>query len=247
MILSPHKKHSKLNQQGLGLVSIIVVVVVVLAAGSVGAYALHRDHDKQKVATISSKNTAPKSTSSKAASSSSTSTPNPYAGWKTYTSSIGGFSFQYPASWQLYGLQGQNPVAGSQINGTESTIENWEFPETTNTNNFTTYVTIASSPAGLALNPPVYSDGHVTTLSNGLRVWETNSSASSNPNCFTGAPTIMLVSNGNFYMQLSNGKYLSFQGDFCGGQKQQTTYSYQQQVSSQEWTDGKNILASFKF
>jgi hypothetical protein len=241
-----HLTHNrKVNEQGFGLLGVLIVIVALVLVGGAGVYAYHRDH-KIKTDTTSS---TTKSEGKTTATTPSNPTPNPYAGWKTYTSTLGGFSFQYPASWQLTGAQGLNQVAGSQLNGTETSVENWEFPETTNANNFTTQINIASSPAGLALNPPTYSDGSVTTLSNGLQVWETNSSSISNPNCseVKETPTMYLVSNGNFYMQLSNGKYLSFEANFCGGQKQQTTYSYQQQVNSPAWADGKNMLASFKF
>ena len=85
-----------LNSNGFGLIGVLVVVLVVIVLGGAGAYVYHRDH-KAKPSTTSST-----STNSKTSTSTTTKPPapaDPYAGWKTYTSTQEKATFKYPSDW----------------------------------------------------------------------------------------------------------------------------------------------------
>jgi hypothetical protein len=178
---------------------------------------------------------------------------NPYAGWATYTSTLGGFSIKYPGTgWSLDGFQGETPVgpgySTGSMNGSETQVRLFEDTSTNTSNQYAIVININKDSGQVASETSnQYPNGSVTSLSNGLQIWQTNASAITNPQCFqdpNSSIDLDLVSNGNFYMQLKNGEYVSYLGSFCYGQKATTTYTYQQQVSSPEWTIAKEVLAS---
>jgi hypothetical protein len=90
-------RNRQLNNNGFGALGVLAVIVVLVLAGGAGVYVYHRNH---KAKTVSTSTTAKTSTSTKTTTTTTTA-PNPYSGWKTYTSAVSGFSFKYPSNWTL--------------------------------------------------------------------------------------------------------------------------------------------------
>jgi hypothetical protein len=76
-------KKSK-NEKGFTAVEGLLIILILVLIGVVG-YMVYNNGHKSKAASVSSK----------------VSTPNPYAGWKTYTASLEPISFKYPANWNI--------------------------------------------------------------------------------------------------------------------------------------------------
>lgn len=97
-IMNSRKEYS---QSGFALIEGLVVVLILVIIGFGGYYVWHTQHNSKS--TTSATTTSTKSTiSSKTTTSTNTiatTTPNPYAGWKTYCDKSTGGCFQYPASW----------------------------------------------------------------------------------------------------------------------------------------------------
>jgi Tfp pilus assembly protein PilE len=84
----------KNNQKGFTAVEGLLIVLILVVIGAVGYMVYHNNHKTS--------NTASKTTTSASSSSNkSTTTPNPYAGWKSDTTSLSGLSFQYPSTWTV--------------------------------------------------------------------------------------------------------------------------------------------------
>jgi hypothetical protein len=96
------------TEEGFGLVGILIVIVLLIVVGGTGTYVWHRDH-KAKPSTGST-------TQSKSTTSSTKSAPpptDPYAGWKTYTSTFEKLSFRYPSNWTATPSSGRFGVTGA--------------------------------------------------------------------------------------------------------------------------------------
>ena len=237
------------NEKGFTAVEGLLIVLILVVIGAVGYMVYHNDH---KTKTVNTANTP----SSKAATTAKTTTTttktttqtNPTAGWATYTSTLGGFSFKYPTKgWTLDGFQGYTPVSGSLMNGSETQVR---LDEAGNNGTFSSYWIVINigTVNQVGYESESYTQGTVSTLSNGLQAWLTNASAVSNPQCFSGSPIdLNLVSNGKFYYALPNGQYMSYLASFCYGQKDTTSLSYQQQVTAPEVTVAKEVLSSLTF
>jgi hypothetical protein len=94
-------------QAKLKIMKPIYWVITVLAAGAIGTgaiyYAKQPASDVGPVAVhhvVKTVATPPSAASSSPADTSDTSSPNSVLGWKTYTNSRYGFSFEYPAGWK---------------------------------------------------------------------------------------------------------------------------------------------------
>lgn len=233
----------KFNNKGFGLVGILLVIVAIVAIGAGGWVVYHHEHKAKPVSTVTA--TAKVKTASTKKQTSSpkktvTQPANPYAGWKSYTSTVGGLSFQYPSTWSLAEYTnhvGSTPVY--DVNLAEPVGSN------PNINNFQLYFEVASSTSSLTPGGQL-SNGSTTKLSNGLFAWQENESANYNT-CGQGVatcPFLSLATNEGFYAQLASGYYVTATGGFEMGQNNTTTYSYQQQVTSPEWIEGEGILAS---
>lgn len=83
------------NQSGFSIVEAALILVLVACIGAAG-FMVYRNHNKTAKNNSTAANTVKSDTSSKTATAS-----DPYAGWKTYTSSTEGFSIKYPADWAL--------------------------------------------------------------------------------------------------------------------------------------------------
>lgn len=124
----------KTNQKGFSVVEILIVIVVVGLIGGVG-FMVYKNHNKKpstnSVATTTT--TKPAATETKP----TTQAPDPYAGWKTYTSPLkSGLSFKYPADWDftpntsvpapnnLGGVENDSVLRSAKIQGTYGTVTN---------------------------------------------------------------------------------------------------------------------------
>src|SRR5579872_6408732 len=116
--------YKKLDRKGFSIVEALVAIVVAAAVVACCWLAWRHIHDKEHTA-ASSKGTSSqqsKSLSPSSTKSTATTTPDLYAGWKTYRSTLGGFTLHYPAGWSIDGYQGDTPV-GASITGQETSIE----------------------------------------------------------------------------------------------------------------------------
>lgn len=105
-------RKASLNNKGFGLLAVLLVIVVLAGIGGAGAYVYHKNH---KTKTTNNPTTT---STSKGSSNTQNNTPtptpvDPYAGWKTYTSSNEGLSFRYPASWTVTQDPCDNPATGA--------------------------------------------------------------------------------------------------------------------------------------
>ena len=242
----------KNNESGFSVVEIVMVIVIVGLIGAVG-YLVYKNQHKT-IATSTSKPVASTTAKTNTASKQPTDTT---AGWSTYTSaaSNGNFNFKYPSSgWTMVGSRnpGVTTVDASSLDGSEYTLELKENKGqglSTNGNDYTITIGIQSKQGiGAYYNygQGVYPEGTVSSLSNGLQIWQETNNGGLTTDC-SNAPQLFLVSNDNFYKQLSTGNYLAFNGTFCFGYKATTTLTYQQQVNSTEATIAKQILSTFTF
>jgi Tfp pilus assembly protein PilE len=87
----------KNNQHGFTGIEGVLVLAVIIIIGLV-SYMVYNNHKKTTpVATVAT--TTTKSSTATTPPKTTTTTPDPYAGWKTYDSSLQGLSFKYPATW----------------------------------------------------------------------------------------------------------------------------------------------------
>lgn len=188
-------------------------------------------------------------TSTKLSTTTSTQSTN-----SIYTSKVGGFSIQYPASWTIVGYSDANSstaLSASQMNGSENLFL---LSSSSNlANSFGIWFSIGASPSttsstSSAFTQIPYSQGTVIkNLSNGIDIWEANQTlvinGHSNPDTCTPFET---VSSGTFGFKLKNGKYVDAAMSFCYTAKQTTNYSYSQQASSAELQQAIDVISSLQ-
>lgn len=84
---------SSFNSKGFGIIGVLLVIVVLAVIAGGGAYVYHKDHK--------TKSNSSSKGSTQTSSSTTSSTTNPYAGWKSYTSSVAGYTIKYPSKWTI--------------------------------------------------------------------------------------------------------------------------------------------------
>lgn len=89
----------QLGQQGFGLIGIAIMAVLLLAGGAVAwrVYA-SRNHRGDAQQSQTATNNASSATT---ATKTTTATKDPYVGWQSYCSDVGGICFKYPSDWKL--------------------------------------------------------------------------------------------------------------------------------------------------
>lgn len=229
------------NQKGFGAVEAILILVIIILIGVIG-WLVYKNHHKS----TTTKNTATTSSSKPKSTTSSTSN-NPYAGWNTYTSKLGGFTLKYPASWNITGFQGYNPVDKNQFTGNESELYISKYPETTTQNNFGVTVNVnAQAPTATPYND--YPNGTTKVLPNGITLWQEKQNINdANGPTTVSCPTMNIGTDDTYSMKLANGKYLSISGSFCWAQRMTSSDTYQEQINSSAWADAVNIIKSVTF
>jgi len=230
------------NDYGFGLTAVLVVILVLMLVGGAGFYVYERQQktNSQSNSSQTGTNTTPQPEPQ----------VDPYAGWKSYTSTVGGFSFKYPSSWGLSGFQGDNPVDASQMNGTEYLVRlmsNSAQGQSAKVGNFGVQFNVRSGPAD-KVGYDTYGNGTTTVLVNGLTLWEEKEQLNyaTGPSVAT-CPSMQVGTDSSYSTHLPNGKYLEVYGSFCWAQGQTTAMTYSQQRASMEWKDAVNIIKSISF
>ncbi len=101
-------RKQKFNNVGFAHLGLVLLVLVLAVVGGTGLYVYRSNHKTKPATTVSkSSSTQPAQSSKPSAPKTTTPTPkpDPYAGWKTYTSPSEGFSIRYPTRWKVIPLQ----------------------------------------------------------------------------------------------------------------------------------------------
>ena len=181
------KKLSK-NQKGFTAVETVLVIAILVLIGVVG-WLVYKNHHKTTTSTTYS-STAKTSTSS---STTKTTTPttttkppaNPYAGWKTYTTSDS-TSFKYPTNWTLT-TSSQYVLLNSPVDSSNNLTYQLSYGPTYNRSQVLKDTTVSSTPLNISLSKPLYMLTMDFNNSNGkdidgLYVSDTNSAKGSSIN-----------------------------------------------------------------
>jgi hypothetical protein len=230
-------KNSEVGFGALEALLTLVVGILIVVVGF-GVYLFHN-----KSATPSVTPTATTSTQSE----------------KSYTSTVGGFIFKYPAPWAVQGYVNSSgeyiSAAGYQLNGTESSI--LIGSSTAASNSFGAWFDINDSSSSTSsgnsdFTQIPYAQGTIIKkLSNGISIWQATKAGlqaqqPGDPILATACIPFETVSNGAFGFQLNNGKFLDVDMSFCYGSGQTTSYTYKQQANSSELKQMIAILSSLK-
>lgn len=89
----------KRSQKGFAT-SVIIGAIVLVAVIVAGVFVYNHDHNKKNSSNPNATNTSTTSPNT-ANNHATTQATNPYAGWKTYTSTSAGYSIKYPSNWSL--------------------------------------------------------------------------------------------------------------------------------------------------
>lgn len=82
---------------GFGIVEVVIAVAVIALLGFIG----WKVYDVLKNKPTSATTTNRQGSSSSSGGTTTTTPADPYAGWKTYTSSVAGYSVRYPSGWSV--------------------------------------------------------------------------------------------------------------------------------------------------
>ena len=162
-----------------------------------------------------------------------------------YTSKVGGFTIKYPQSWIVRGSKAGQQVA--QLDGTEDTLTLQVASDDVKLNNFKG--TLKIMPTAPGDEPwPLYPNGTIVQeLKNGVGIWRDNQTqVLQKGQVENTCPSLRIASEDAFGMKLKNGSFVSFIGSFCAIPSSKTSYSYGQQISSQEFTYVVDMLGSIK-
>ena len=104
------------DQKGFSAVEVVLVLVIVALVGAIG-FLVYKNQHKTKAAPVASTTTTKSTTTTP---TKTVTAPDPYAGWKTYTSPLNsGLSFKYPADWQF-----PNPATTIPAPNNQGGVEN---------------------------------------------------------------------------------------------------------------------------
>lgn len=217
------------------VVSIIAIVLVVSILGLIG-WRLYSHLSKQTNNTNSNnQNTSRNPVSNNNQTSTPSQPADPYAGWLSYTSQVGNFTFRYPSTWTI------DPTVGDPVYGPGSVVR-LTNDSNTKTDNFGLNMQITDKSHAINYGPST--QGSSTNLPNGVSLWQDDQHMQSDS---SPCPILGIGNNDATYMPLKNGKYLSVYGSYCWKQDLTPTALYHDQINSQPWKDAVNILASIKF
>ena len=214
-----------IGQKGFSLLAILVLAGTIGLVGLIGVIVWKNTQNKP--ATNSTDNA---STSQNRADDS----PSWLA--QSYTSKAAQFSMKYPQSWQLKGIRAGQPVDQLVFQVAAESIK---------LNNFKGTLTISDTPPGDE-KWPLYPNGAIIkTFKNGIGLWRDNQTqylekGEVQNNC----PSLRIANEESFGFKLKSGKYISFVGSFCSVAGSKTSYSYGQQLTSDEFTYVSAMLQS---
>jgi hypothetical protein len=148
------------NQQGFTGIEGFLVIAVVVLIGVVG-FMVYNNHKKAtSVATVAATTPKPATTTAPAKAPAPT-VPDPYAGWKSYTSSLQGLSFKYPANWVVTDVASQNSTYigntaydPNSTSGPDPNVERvWITTDSTEASASTESATASGKPSCCYLGP----------------------------------------------------------------------------------------------
>ncbi|HUS25966.1 MAG TPA: hypothetical protein VMY99_01295 [Nevskiaceae bacterium] len=162
---------------------------------------------------------------------------------QTYTSDRHRYSFDYPKDWQIR--------IGANASGVEQ-IDIGPKPSPAAKNIFGMTFSVSTDPDS-TYQPSAAAQGSIITLPNKLLAWvqpKDTSVRDGNPTLY--CPTIQLLSKSvvdgyHFSHSLSGGSYLAVEGGYCTNQGAAPTYSYEQQLASNEWQIAQSSIGSLQF
>lgn len=225
------------NQSGFGLLGILILAGVIGLVGIIGVFVWQTDSKK------TGNNPQNTNTNTDGEQTANGSTPSWLA--QEYASKLADFTMKYPQSWQVTGFKGDQQVAS--LNGDEDRLVFQVAADTVTLNNFKGTLMIADVAPGDE-KWPLYPNGTVVqTFKNGIGLWRANQTqylekGQIQNNC----PSLRIANEESFGYKLKSGKYLSFVGSFCSVPGSKTSYSYGQQVASEEFTYLSAMLESIK-
>lgn len=98
---------TKTHQKGFAVIEALLIVLVIVLLAGTGWY-VYRHRDRSIAASRSSSKQA-----SKTSTVPTTTQPDPYAGWRSYTSSTEKLTFKYPAEWTAIPSSDSTQVTGA--------------------------------------------------------------------------------------------------------------------------------------
>ncbi len=240
------------RNSGFSLPIVLIAVAAVVAIGVVAGVVYKDHHHKTTTTNISASTPATSQPANKSTTKSTNQTTQPAQTTPTlttYTSTSGGFTFQYPSNWK---------VTDSQINSSDQIYITPATSGTTTVNGESTVPDIfnmtffVSTGSGSNYQPPAIPYGTVQALSNGINLWTSGTAHSSyveHSGTTVSCPTMEIVNSNStqFSAALPNGKYLVLNGNYCGSQGSVIDQTYQQQLASSDWQSGVAIVQSIKF
>lgn len=244
MISIRNSKVGKLqrNQKGFSAVEGILVLVILGIVGFTGNFVWHAKESSDKNLTINNsttptfkKQTKPSAPNTKSQAS------------LTMIKSSDGFSFSYPSNgWDVTAYGTDENVNGGQVAPSDPTAVQWRITKSVADDNASLNamcVDITTSTVSNAGISYTSSPGKIVSSGNSnLQIWRINDT-SNNPNQNYGAVTV-LESPGSGYVKLTNGKAVTAFASFVCAQKMTTTYTYNQQITNQDYLSGIDILKS---
>ena len=223
------------SQSGFSVLWVVLVLLVLAAIGAASWYVWDKNQKKENTAATQQQQTdeSPQDTKENEDLVSS------------YTSTLGGFTLEYPKGWILIGYKDGFEV--NPLTGTEEQLRFQTLASQVKINNFGADLTINPEAPGDTPWPTFPNGNIVDELKNSIEVWQANNvqtwaTGRSVNNC----PSLRAASGDAFGFQLKSGKWLNFDGSFCWAQGLTTTYSYNQQVDSPQFKQAISILSSIK-
>jgi len=227
------KRHT-LHQKGFGLLTVMIALVIIGAVGIISIIVVQRIEDAHKE----------KNTSSNQDDNNSQEDPeDPSTLTLSYHSTTGAFKIKYPKSWALTGYKAGQQV--TTLDGNEDRLHLQVAPNSSKINNFGGDILISDAAPGDEAWP-IYPNGTILQrLSNGIEVWRDNQSQTLKKGITANTcPTIRIASDDAFGYKLKNGKYISFIGSFCWQAGMSTSYTYGQQIVSDEFNQAIRMIES---
>lgn len=226
------------HHSGLGTLGILLIVLVVTAL-AVSGLVLYQRHTPSTAKSTAA--TSPTQTTTQAQSISATQ-PATMA-MNTHQAADGSFSFSYPSNWYINDSINTS-AAEDQI------ILEPVGAQSSNANAFRMSLWAVLSPDS---QPGDLSDGTAQKLTNGINLWTSSLARSEVPTSPTSTsmmacPSMKIVSTDgkHFSYPLRNGKYLILTAGYCQSDKDTTSQTYEQLLTSQNWRTAVSIVQSIQ-
>ena len=229
----------KIREAGFSLLMLAIVVAAIGAVGIISVIAIiqiQRSNDPAKTQTTSENTQNQDDDESKNEDSDLV---------KTYHSTVGKFTIAYPKSWTVTAFKGGQVVPTPD--GTEDKLRFQVAADTVKLNNYGGELIISDAAPG-DTPWPTYPNGSILQkLPNGIQVWRDNKSQTLQTGIKQNTcPSLRIASNDAFGYKLKSGKFVSFTGSFCWTAGMTTSYTYGQQIISDEFNQTITVFRSIK-